>query len=53
MTETPPTRTGADRILIPARAEGPRGLIGDGTRTITPEDPEWATWDDYLKGQGR
>jgi hypothetical protein len=28
-------------LLIPARAEGPDGMIGDGVREIGPDDPEF------------
>ena len=32
------------RLLIPRRAEGPGGLIGDGMVEIGPEDPTFAQW---------
>lgn len=33
-----------DRLLIPRRAEGPDGLIGDGMVEIGPDDPEYEAW---------
>jgi len=35
-------------LLIPRRAEGPDGLIGEGMDEIGPDDPEYADWLAYL-----
>jgi hypothetical protein len=36
------------RLLVPFRAEGPNGLIGDGMVEIGPEDPTFSEWADFL-----
>jgi hypothetical protein len=36
------TETGT--LLVPRRAEGPGGLVGDGMVEIGPDDPEYAEW---------
>jgi hypothetical protein len=36
------------RIRVPARAEGPDGLIGDGMVVIDESSPLYRTWSDYL-----
>lgn len=39
------------RLLVPARAEGDDGMIGDGMVTIGPGDPgydEWIAWFDQV-----
>ncbi|GGS88444.1 hypothetical protein ACFFV7_50995 [Nonomuraea spiralis] len=38
-------------ITIPRRAEGPGGIVGDAMVTIGPDDPEYAVWDEWLKGR--
>lgn len=32
------------RLRVPVRLELPGGGIGDGTRVIDRDDPEWAAW---------
>jgi hypothetical protein len=32
------------RLLVPRRAEGPRGIIGDGIVEIGPDDPDYTAW---------
>lgn len=48
-----PRRLDDDRILAPKRAEGPDGLIGDALVEMTPEDPDYQLWDEYLTATGR
>jgi hypothetical protein len=43
-----PIRDGR-RILVPKRAEGPDGTIGDGLVWLTPGDPDYDMWDRHLK----
>lgn len=49
-------RLAADRLLVPMRAEGPNGEIGDGTVEIGPGHPQfqqWATWLDRQEPVGK
>jgi hypothetical protein len=39
------------RIMVPRRAGGPGGIIGDGMVPIAPDDPDFARWDAYLRTQ--
>jgi hypothetical protein len=43
-----PERLPNGNLLIPKRAEGPNGIIGDGMIEITSDDPEYKEWDGYL-----
>jgi hypothetical protein len=43
-----PERLPNGNLLIPKRAEGPNGTIGDGMIEIAPNDPEFKKWDEYL-----
>lgn len=43
-----PTRLPNGNLQVPARAEGPGGIIGDGLIEIGPTHPDYATWDEYL-----
>lgn len=38
-------------LLVPARAEGPNGEIGEGMREIGPDDPTYQIWLDWLRSQ--
>lgn len=37
------------KILAPKRAEGANGLVGDGMLEIGPDDPDYNTWDTWLR----
>jgi hypothetical protein len=39
------------RLLVPRRAEGPHGLIGDAMVEIGPDDPDFAAWDKWLRAE--
>jgi len=32
------------KLLVPKRAEGPDGIIGDGAVEIDPDDPDYEKW---------
>jgi hypothetical protein len=36
-------------LLVPRRAEGPNGEIGDGMVEIGPDDPKFQVWLDWLR----
>lgn len=38
-------------LLVPRRAEGPNGEIGDGMVEIGPDDPGFQVWSDWLRSQ--
>lgn len=38
------------KLLVPRRAEGPGGMIGDGLVEIGPDDPEYADWLAWIEG---
>lgn len=44
-------RNGDGTLTVPARAEGPPGVIGDGMITIGPDHPDYAEWDRWLAAQ--
>jgi len=31
-------------LLVPARSEGPGGIVGDGMVEIAPDDPDYEKW---------
>jgi len=31
-------------LMVPARAEGPKGVIGDGMLRVSPGDPDYEAW---------
>ena len=37
------------KLLVPRRAERPDGSHGDGMDEIGPDDPEYATWLDWIE----
>jgi hypothetical protein len=39
-------------LLVPARAEGPGGLTGDGARRLPKGSAEWQRWQDWLSRSG-
>lgn len=39
-----PKRLRNGNLLVPRRAEGPGGLVGDALVEIGPEDPEFESW---------
>ena len=39
------------RLLVPRRAEGPRGEIGEGMVEIGPDDPAFEVWADWLRSR--
>jgi hypothetical protein len=44
-------RVAADRLLVPMRAEGPNGEIGDGMVEIGPDHPQFERWTTWLNRQ--
>jgi hypothetical protein len=50
---TLPVRRDDGSIVVPHRAEGPRGLIGDGAKVVWPTDPDFKKWDDWLRRNGK
>lgn len=51
MTAPPlPERLPDGRLLVPMRAEGPGGIVGDGLVAIGPDHPDFQAWSDYLEG---
>jgi hypothetical protein len=36
-------------LLVPMRAEGPNGIIGDGAVEIGPDHPSYASWEAWLQ----
>lgn len=45
-------RLSPERLLVPLRAEGPNGEIGDGLDVIGPDHPQfrqWSTWLDRME----
>lgn len=40
-------------LLVPLRAEGPDGIIGDTQAEVGPGDPEYVRWMDYYQRVGR
>ncbi len=51
-TLTIPRRLPDGRLRIPRTVELP-GLIGDAVVDIGPDDPDYAEWDAWIRGQGR
>jgi hypothetical protein len=45
---TPPKRLANGNLLVPARVEGPDGLIGDVIKEIGPDDPDYAAWSKWM-----
>jgi hypothetical protein len=43
-----PTALPNGHLLVPARAEGPNGEIGEGMREIGPDDPAYQLWLNWL-----
>ena len=44
-----PERLPDGRIVVPKRAEGEDGTIGDAMVPIGPDDPDYEGWDTMLK----
>ncbi len=44
MPEPRPQMLPNGNLLVPFRAEGPGGIVGDGVREIGSDDPEYARW---------
>lgn len=40
----PVRRVEGGLLSVPARAEGPDGVVGDGLMVIGPGDPDYADW---------
>lgn len=40
-----------DVVMIPKRAEGPEGTVGIGWVPLTPDDPQYQQWLDYLSAK--
>jgi len=38
------------KLLVPRRAEGPGGIVGDGMDEIGPDDPGYADWLAWIEG---
>ncbi len=36
-------------LLVPKRAEGPDGIIGDGVEEIGPDNPDYEKWLPFLR----
>lgn len=36
------------QVLVPTRAEGPSGLLGDGMLPLTPSHPQYKEWRKWL-----
>ena len=54
MTMPPlPERLLDGRLLVPMRAEGPGGMVGDGRVAIGPDHPDFQIWSDYLEALGQ
>lgn len=51
MTRVEPTRNEDGTLTVPARAEGTRGVHGDGVRTLAPGDPDFAAWDRWMRAR--
>jgi len=37
------------KLIVPCRAEGDGGVVGDGMVEIGPDDPDYPAWDKWLK----
>lgn len=48
-----PERLPDGRLLVPMRAEGPGGVVGDGLVAIGPDHPDFRTWSAYLEALGQ
>lgn len=44
-----PVRLANGNLVVPMRAEGENGMVGDGAVEIGPEHPQFEVWDDYLR----
>jgi hypothetical protein len=44
-----PVRQEDGGILVPMRAEGPEGMVGDGMLPIYEGHPDFEKWDAWLK----
>lgn len=54
MTAPPlPERLPDGRLLVPMRAEGPGGIVGDGLVAIGPDHRDFQTWSDSLETMGQ
>lgn len=47
-----PERLPDGRLLVPMRAEGPGGVIGDGLVAIGPDHPDFQAWERLLDRPG-
>jgi hypothetical protein len=43
-----PERLENGKLLVPARVEGPDGLIGDGLKEIGIDDPAYPGWEKWM-----
>ena len=41
-----------DRLLVPMRAEGPDGTMGDGMVEIGPDHPDYGAWLPHIEESG-
>jgi len=47
-----PVRRKNGNLIVPDRIMIPGGPRADGTRELTPADPEYAQWEQWMKEQG-
>jgi len=52
MDTTLPVRRKNGNLLVPFSVEAADGDLGDGVKELTPDDPEYAQWEAWLKRRG-
>lgn len=45
-------RRRAGALIVPMRAEGPGGILGDGMVEIGPDHPQYREWEAFLHKDG-